>query len=192
MCLIVTLTLLFPTCLCVSLLRWPFYFQHAYVSHCYVDPFISNMPMCLIVTLTLLFPTCLCVSLAGAATSIIFVATEVYIYMLAATNLLLWQNYVCCDKTFVATIFFCPDKHMFVTTSILLSWQRMCAFVATNSCLSLMFCHNKNTSVQQNFRRNKHTFVVIKMILWLLQPVICTSPQNKIKNSSWESAQVTW
>ena len=178
MCLIVTLTLLFLTCLCVSLLRWPFYFQHAYVSHCYVDPFISNMPW---------------VSLVGAATSIIFVATEVYIYVC-----LLWQT-------------FCCDKIMFVVTKLL--WQQF-FFVLTNTCLSRQayFCRDKGcvcflqqtrvchkcsvtTKIhlsQQNFRRNKHTFVVIKMILWLLQPMICKSPQNKIKNSSWESVQVIW
>ena len=66
-------------------------------------------------------------SLVGAATSIIFVATEV---LSRQTHLLLQQKYACRDKTFVMTKLclcdkFCCDKHTFVTTKDL-------------------FCRNKN------------------------------------------------
>ena len=46
--------------------------------------------------------------------------------MLVVTTPLSWQNY--CDKTFVTTNIWL-NKHMFVATSILLSWQKMCFLV---------------------------------------------------------------
>ena len=118
------------------------------------------------VTLTLLLPTCPWVSLAGAATSTIFAATKVCLPR---------QNHVCCDKTFAATNI-CPVKHVFVTTSILLSWQRMFFLRQTRVChksklVMTYICHDKSSVTtkiclsQQNFCCNKHTFVVTKMIL---------------------------
>ena len=86
-------------------------------------------------------------SLAGAATSIIFVAT----------NLLSRQTRICRHKSFVATNTclppqkFCRDKHVFAATKHVLTK----AFVATKLCLS-----------RQRFCRDKHTFVATKDVLW--------------------------
>ena len=95
--------------------------------------------------------------LVGAATSIIFVATNTcrdkclfvatkHVFcrdksMLVATKLLLRRTRVCGDKDFVATNIilsrqkFCRGKHTFVVASILLSRQKTC-FVASDTCLS--------------------------------------------------------
>ena len=45
--------------------------------------------------------------------------------MLIVTKLLLWQNYVCCDKYLYLSrqTNFCHDKHIFVITKDDLSWQ---------------------------------------------------------------------
>ena len=91
-------------------------------------------------------------SLAGAATSIIFVATKhVFCHdksMLVATKLVARQN-------------FCRDKHIFVVTKHL-SRQ---TFVATNIILSRQkFCHYKLTFVTTNT-----SFVAIE---------VCLSRQN--------------
>ena len=58
-------------------------------------------------------------SLAGAAMSIIFVATKVCLPR---------QKYVCCDKhTFVATKdMFYHDKHVFVATKMILAVAPTC------------------------------------------------------------------
>ena len=80
-------------------------------------------------------------SLAGAATSIIFVATK--------------------DV-------FCRDKHMFVATKVCLSGQNFCRekamFAATNICreksfvTTKIFCHNK-TLVATSIRFSRQTRV---------------------------------
>ena len=53
---------------------------------------------------------------------------------------------ICCDRSFVATKYFCGDKS-FVVTSILLSRQKMC-FVVTNTFVmtddKMCVCHGKN------------------------------------------------
>ena len=106
------------------------------------------------------------ISLAGAATSIIFVAIKVLSRQPCVcvcrdkTRLLSRQKYACRDKimfvaantcTFVSTkgVFLrvCRDKSKLVATKIM--------FVATNICRDKnMFC-----------RRDKHNFVATKMIL---------------------------
>ena len=74
-------------------------------------------------------------SLAGAATSIIFVATNVLL-CLSRQNCLSREK-LCLDKhTFIATKdVFCHDKHMFVVTNVCLSRQKFCrnehVFIAT-------------------------------------------------------------
>ena len=131
------------------------------------------------------------ISLAGAATSIIFVATTVLSRQTRVcrdnTRLSSRQKYACRDKTFIATklflsrqnIFvetkdvFCRDKHVslplqgFVGTKLCFSRQ---IFVATKVCLS------RPTRVC----RDKHTFVATKhlsrqkLYLWQLSPMIGT------------------
>ena len=116
-------------------------------------------------------------SLVGAATSNIFVATNVLLRQTRVcynkhvcydkTCLLSRQKYGCQDKTFVPTnIFLLRQKHNFVTTKLLPGQ----AFVATNMC-----CNNKTknrtkqkTSFlaclwQRNFCHDKHMFVVTKI-----------------------------
>ena len=94
-------------------------------------------------------------SLAGTATSIIFVATKVLSGQTRVcrdkTCILSRQNYVCCNKTFVATniilsrqAYLCRDKHV---------------FVATNICRDKHIC-----VVTKVFYHGKHTFVAIKII----------------------------
>ena len=153
MCLIVTLTLLLPTCLCVSLLRWPFYFQHAYVSHCYVDPFISNMPMCLIVTLTLLFLTCLCVSLLRwpfyfqhAYVSHCYVDPFISNMPMCLIGGSCHKYHFCCNRSIY--MYACCDKP-FVVTKLCLLWQNFCG-------------NNFFLSWQTRVCHDKHTFVVTK------------------------------
>ena len=88
------------------------------------------------------------VSMAGAATSIIFVATNMCLSqqhvsccnksMLVVTFVTV--KYFCCNKSFVTTNI-CCDKHVFVTTKDVLSPQtRVCGdkskLVARNMCLS--------------------------------------------------------
>ena len=109
-------------------------------------------------------------SLAGAATSIIFVATKVF---LRQTHLLSPQAYFCRDKHI-----FYLDKIMFVATCLLLS--DILTFVATNTCLSRqhtsfvvtkhVFCRDKSMLVAthtklswQTFWRGKRTFVATKI-----------------------------
>ena len=104
-------------------------------------------------------------SLAGAATSIIFVATNrsfvatKHVFcrhksMLFATKLLSWQNYVCRDKPFVAT----NIKHMFVATSILLSRQKTCLSRQKYACV----CRDKSMLVATIIKR---TCFVAPMII---------------------------
>ena len=104
-------------------------------------------------------------SLAGAVTSIIFVATKVLSgptrvcrdkIMFIATKLscLSWQNYVCRDKRFVATKIFCRDKHNFVATNVLSRQAYFCTFILVSApandiiisrCLDLLTsrkCHS--------------------------------------------------
>ena len=89
-------------------------------------------------------PARLFLSLAGAATSVIFIATNTCLSR--QTHLLSRQKYACHDKTFVTTNIFlsrqiniCRDKHNIVATSLLLSRQNTC-FVATKN----MFCRDNN------------------------------------------------
>ena len=70
----------------------------------------------------------LLLSLAGAATSIIFVAKNTCLSR-QKTRLLPRQKYACRDKPFVATNI-CRNKHNFVATNVWLSRQKY--FVATN------------------------------------------------------------
>ena len=118
-------------------------------------------------------------SLAGAATSISFVATKFWPppkkVNFVATKLCLLRQTVCCYKLifsrhtiYVATII-CRSKHNFVATSLLLSWQYT-AFVTTKVCLSRQtfwahkrFCAHKrfvatNTCLLQqiNYFSDKH------------------------------------
>ena len=113
-------------------------------------------------------------SLAGAVTSIIFVATKVcrdkHVFVptkhvfcrkkstsFVATKVCLSrQNYVCHDKAFVVTNI-CRDKHEFDKS-----------FVSTRTRLSRQnFCHDKHTFVvtKDVFCRDKHMFVATKTIL---------------------------
>ena len=79
------------------------------------------------------------VSLAGAATSIIFVATNTC--LLWQTRLLSRRKYAYRDKTFVTTNIFVAAnillREIFVVTNIILTWQNVCrdklTFVATNT-----------------------------------------------------------
>ena len=134
------------------------------------------------------------VLLAGAATSIIFVATKVVLCcdksMLVATKLLSRQTYSCCKKTFVATNI-CRDKHIFVVTicccdkltfvttkhvfcrdkSMLVRTTKLSQqknIVATNVLfVQQKFCCSKHTFVMTKdvFCYDKHMFVMTKMIL---------------------------
>ena len=67
---------------------------------------------------------------------------------LPQVSFLLWQNFcwdkhICRDKYLSWPKKFCRDKIMFVTASILLSWQKTC-FVMTSTCfLWQNFCRNK-------------------------------------------------
>ena len=95
-------------------------------------------------------------SLAGAATSIIFVATNTFV----ATK---------DDKTFITTnTCFCRDKHNFVATNIILSQQKFGrdkhAFVATKD----VFCRDKHAAKRLSRQ---------KRYLWQLPPMI--------ENNSW-------
>ena len=92
------------------------------------------------------------VSLAGAATSIIFVATKVLSTFVATNTCLSQQKYAC------------RDKIMFVQTNILLSRQAyFCGdkhvFVAKNICRDITFVTTKI------FCRDKHNFVATNIIL---------------------------
>ena len=89
-------------------------------------------------------------SLAGAAPSIIFVASKVLSRQTQNTSFvatkicLSWQNY-CHDKIMFVVTNICHNK-TFVATSILLSRQNTSfVFVTSNMCLSQQnFCRNKN------------------------------------------------
>ena len=118
--------------------------------------------------------------LAGAATSIIFVATNV---LLQQNTLLLLQkyachdkpNYVCCDEAFVVTNIillqqtFCRGKLTFVGTNICLSQQIFChnkkyahhnkTFVTTNVCITTNICNDKSFVRTKIFCHDKHSFV---------------------------------
>ena len=96
------------------------------------------------------------VSAAGAATSIIFVATEV----------LLWQTHVCRNK-----IMFVGTKHFFRCNKMYACCDK--TFLVTNTCLSQqifvttkIFCHSKNTFVVTNnmFCRDKPVFFTTKLL----------------------------
>ena len=69
-------------------------------------------------------------SLAGAATSMIFVTTNMCLLWQTCvchdkTCLLSQQKYACCDKTFAVTNIFLSQE-IFVTTNIILSWRKFC------------------------------------------------------------------
>ena len=133
-------------------------------------------------------------SLVGAATSIIFVATNIFVVTNTClclsqhkTRLLLRQMYACHDKSFVTTNIFLSwqnlycDKHMLLATSLFLSRQtRVCGdktVVATNMCLSgQIFVATKLVSQQKYFvvtnvtasillSQQKMCFVVTNMCL---------------------------
>ena len=83
------------------------------------------------------------------------------------TKVLLWQNYVCHDKTFVTTNI-CCNKHVchnkgFVLTSILLLQQKMC-FVMTNICLSWQKYFGTKLFVMTNICHDK-SFVAKKKLV---------------------------
>ena len=100
--------------------------------------------------------------LAGAATNI-FLATKVLSccnkHNCVATKFCHKHTLlVCCNKTGV-----CCDKR-FVSTSILLSWQKMC-FVTTNMCMSQQkyACHDKTFFMTKLCRDN---FFATKLLSW--------------------------
>ena len=71
---------------------------------------------------------------------------------------LVWQNYVCRDKTFVMTNIFFSQQKFFCNKHI---------FVTTNTCLlrQNIFCCDKSMCVMTNTCLcNKHVFVATKMI----------------------------
>ena len=102
-------------------------------------------------------------SLARAATNIIFIAT-IHVCcrnrsMLAVTNLLSGQNYVC-------HILSRQNLRHGKTTSILLSWQKTC-FIATNTKVSLGQQKSKSCLSQQIFVvTNTQYFCHNKSLLW--------------------------
>ena len=119
------------------------------------------------------FPTVLCCSDANGDRT--FVTTELFVM----------TKYFCCDKYLSRQTHVCCDKS-FVTTSILLLQQKMCSqqkfcrdkimFAATNVCCKKGFVATKICLLQQKFCRDKHTFVVTKLLsclsrqkLYLLQ-----------------------
>ena len=101
------------------------------------------------------------ISLAGAATSIIFVAINMCLLwqscdksMLAVTKLLLCNKIVCHDKIFTKVLpqqtRVCHNKS-FVMTSILFSWQK--TFFATAKCVC-----------QTQLRLSWHILVTTKLL----------------------------
>ena len=107
-------------------------------------------------------------SLAGAATSIIFVATEVRLprqtfccdeIMFVATKLLMQQIFVLTNMCLSRQAYFCCDKGR--------------VFFATNACLSQMFCHNKNTSVTTKPLSQQAYFCCDKGRVFLRQTRVC-------------------
>ena len=110
------------------------------------------------------FLTCQCcsLSLAGAATSIIFVATKVCLSrqtFFCPEKLLSGRTYFCCDKTV-----FCSDKHVFVAKKslsrqklylwqlspmLVLSLQRNIHSVVILFCMSSFTQHNDTSSRTQ-------------------------------------------
>ena len=114
--------------------------------------------------------------LAGAATSIMFVATK-HVFrrdksMLAATKHLSRQIYVCREKIFLSR-FLCLLRQkfvfvvVFVVTSILLSRQSKLVGIknlSVQKCGSAYFCRDKRRVF---FATNtyKHVFVATKIIL---------------------------
>ena len=110
--------------------------------------------------------TALRASLAGAAASIIFVATntkDVFCRnkgMLAETKLLSQQNYVCCDEVFLSQQRFCRDKHTFDETEDVFCRDRHGLVMTKVSVAKMVFVATK-----KNVCRDKHTFVATKIIL---------------------------
>ena len=97
------------------------------------------------------------ISLAGAATSIIFVVTNMYLC-------LSWQNTsfvmtkVCLPRQNV-----CHDKIMFVGTKVLLRQKTCYVFVVTKISLSGQnYVVTEICLLQQKFCCDKHSFVMIK------------------------------
>ena len=86
----------------------------------------------------------------------VFVATKHFFChnknMLITRKLLLWQNYVCHDKTFVATDI-CLNKHNFVATKVL-SWQ------------GYFCCNKRHVLLRQTHVCDKHVFVATNFLLW--------------------------
>ena len=135
------------------------------------------------------------VLLAGAATSIIFVTTNMCLLWqntsFVMTKVCLLQQNFCHNKImFVVTIFFllqqdfCHDKHTFVmtkdvfcrdksklvTTKLCMSRQIFVAtiFLLQQKCLSWQkFCCDKHT-----FVATKHIFCRKKLYLWQLRPML--------------------
>ena len=124
-------------------------------------------------------------SLAGAATSIIFVATK-HVFHRNKTKK---QKYACRDKTFVVlSQHVCRDKS-FVATSMLLSQQKTC-FVTTNTSLSQQkyACCSKYFS-PQNFCHDKHTFCHDKRHVLSQQTCLVCCDKNGTFRSSCQFLQ---
>ena len=69
---------------------------------------------------------------------------------------------------------FCCNKHVFVMTSMCLSWQKV-SFVATEVCLlwqnfchdkQRYACHKKSFVATKIFCHDKHNFVTTKLLSW--------------------------
>ena len=95
--------------------------------------------------------------LAGAATSIIFVATKV----------LSWQTHLCHDKTHLLSQwkYTCRNK-TFVATKLCLSQQKLLSWQA-------YFCRDK-----WHFYHNKHTFVMTKVSLLQQNRACCNKSES--------------
>ena len=135
-------------------------------------------------------------SLAGAATSIIFVATRVLsnnhdkrVYC-NKTCLLSQQKYACCDKHIFVMTNICCNKHNFAMTKYFLinkifSWQEL---FCCDKCILLRqthVCRDNTCLLRQNFCHDKMILVAAPAsdsklpVLLLSLPWICVGLLSK-------------
>ena len=123
----------------------------------------------------------MCLLLAGAGTSVIFVMTNIlsqqrcvfhnkhvfvmtkHVFchdksMLGVTKLLLWQNYVCHDKSFIVTDI-CHNKHMFLVTKAFSQQAYFCWDKRHVLSWQTHVCCDKSMHVE-------HPTDVIQYLLW--------------------------
>ena len=101
--------------------------------------------------------------------------------MLVATKLLSWQNYVCCNKSFVVTNT-CRDRHVLVESKL------FCLDKHTFVTPKDVFCHDKHMFVTQKYACHDKTKIFV-VTSFVVAKIFCCDKHNSVatKLLSWQA-----